>query len=171
MWKKIENLNYEVSSDGEVRNFITKTLIKGSISNSGYRMVTLYEFKSKKLTKQVHRLVALAFVDNIDNKSQVNHIDKNKLNNKVENLEWVTPKENIKHHHDNGGIKYNNQYYKNKLGKEHNRSITIFCKNNNETYYGLSEASRKTGISISTISTAIKENRSCKGMHFQLKSI
>jgi hypothetical protein len=169
MWKKIENLNYEVSSNGEVRNLITKTLIKGSISNSGYRMVTLYESKSKKLSKQVHRLVALAFVDNIDNKSQVNHIDKNKLNNKLENLEWVTPKENMAHHYENGGIKRNNQTYKNKFGKEHNRSIKIEC--NDIIYNGISEASRLTGIKISTISTALKKNRPCKGMHFQLKTI
>jgi hypothetical protein len=132
-------------------------------------MVGLFIGKGKRLNKQIHRLVALAFINNPENKTQVNHIDKNKINNHMTNLEWVTPKENMKHHYDNGGIKNNNQTYKGKFGKEHNRSIKIIC--DGIVYNGMSEASRITGISISTISLAIKQNRSYKGMHFQLNKI
>lgn len=168
MWKQIEDTNYEVSEEGVVRNLTTKIFIKGWISTSGYKMVSLY-ILGKKRSKQVHRLVAIEFIPNPENKAQVNHKDKNKLNNELTNLEWNTPKENMKHHYDNGGIKRNNQTYKGKFGKEHNRSIKIQCEG--IIYNGISEASRITGISISTISLAIKQNRACKGMHFQLANI
>jgi hypothetical protein len=168
MWKQIEDTNYEVSNEGVFRNLTTKIIIKGSISTSGYKMVSLH-VNGKRITKQVHRLVALAFIDNPENKPQVNHKDSDKLNNHIDNLEWVTPKENMKHHYDNGGIKNNNQTYKGKFGINHNRSIKIIC--DGVIYNGMSEASRITGIPISTISLAIKQNRKCKGMHFQLRSI
>ena len=58
---------------------------------------------------------------------------------------------------------------KGRFGKDHNRSKQIIC--NGVVYGSMSEASRKTGIKISTISIAIKENRPCKNMHFQLKNI
>lgn len=168
MWKQIEDTNYEVSKEGVVRNLTTKIVIKGGISTSGYKMVSLYTL-GKKINKQVHRLVAIAFIPNPENKTQVNHKDKDKLNNNLSNLEWCTAKENMKHHYDNGGIKRNNQTYKGKFGKEHNRSVSLIC--NGIVYNGYSEASRLTGIKISTIHYAVKNNKPCKGMHFQLSKI
>lgn len=168
MWKKIDGTRYEVSINGEIRNTDTKNLIKGSVTRSGYKMVALF-VNGRKSNKQVHRLVALSFIPNAENKPQVNHKDKNKLNNCLDNLEWVTAKENMKHHYDNGGIKRNNQTYKGMFGARHNRSIRIMC--NGVEYFGLSEASRVTGISVSTIHYGIKNNTTVKGMHFELSSI
>lgn len=96
IWKTIENYeNYEVSSLGNIRNIVTNKMLKPS-NKSGYYHVSLTNKLSKK-TFKVHRLVALTFFQNPENKSDVNHKDKNKLNNTLENLEWNTRKENNIH--------------------------------------------------------------------------
>ena len=71
--------------------------MKNSINPRGYYIATLC-VNGKPRAFSLHKLIALQFVSNDDprNKTQVNHIDGNKLNNKVENLEWVTPKENMR---------------------------------------------------------------------------
>jgi hypothetical protein len=171
MWHKIEESNYEVSNLGEVRNINTKQIKKlHPGGTSAYLMVQIYLINGKRKNYLVHRLVAKYFIDNPFNKEQVNHIDGNKLNNNFANLEWVTPKENMKHAFESGLYKkFNNQVYKGKFGSEHNRSIKIEC--NGIVYNGYSEASRLTGINVSTIHRAIKFNRPCKKMHFQLAKI
>ena len=171
MWVQIEDYNYEISNEGVVRNLKTKQikkLRKGGTSD--YLLCHIYLKNNKRKNYLVHRLVAKYFIENTYNKEQVNHIDGNKLNNHYSNLEWVTGKENMAHAIANGLYKkYNNQIYKGKFGEQHNRSIKIEC--NGIIYNGMSEASRITGIPISTISMAIKENRACKSMHFQLAKI
>lgn len=171
MWKEIKDYEglYWINELGEVKNRFGK--IKKTVKSlyCEYPSIML-EKNSKKKIFMVHRLVAIYFIPNPNNKLQVNHIDKNKSNYKADNLEWVTPKENMKHHYENGGIKRNNQTYKNKFGLEHNRSIRI--KNNNVIYEGISDASRKLGISTSTIHYSLKYNKPMRnGMHFQLAKI
>ena len=70
--------------------------VKQRINNSGYKIVDL-AVDGKKETKLAHRLIASAFIENIENKPQVNHKDCNTLNNNKNNLEWVTGKENMLH--------------------------------------------------------------------------
>ena len=71
-------------------------ILKQKVSKSGYCQLNL-ALNGKHKMAIVSRLVALAFIENIDNKKEVNHIDGNGLNNNVSNLEWVTPSENILH--------------------------------------------------------------------------
>ena len=82
---------YEVSTYGRVRNKKTGKLLKQEINNGGYLEVQLYD---NGYVFRVHRLVAYMFIPNPQNKPYVDHFDTNKQNNHVNNLSWVTPKEN-----------------------------------------------------------------------------
>jgi hypothetical protein len=99
-WRVINDFpNYSVSNIGNVMNNKTNKLLK-LCDKSGYYNVSLTNItlnnKIKK-TMKVHRLVACAFIENPENKPEVNHKDKNKLNNKVSNIEWNTRLENCQH--------------------------------------------------------------------------
>ncbi len=95
-WLPIKDYeNYEVSSLGQVRNKKTNRILKTG-SKGGYLSVGLTN-EIKKKSFAVHRLVALAFIENPENKAQVNHKDKVRSNNTVSNLEWVSPLENNIH--------------------------------------------------------------------------
>lgn len=118
IWKPIPNFEnkYEVSNLGRVKTLINKRIdkngivyskkpkiMKQSFSTTGYLFVRL-----EKRPYKVHRLVAMAFIPKPNNKNIINHKDFNPLNNKVENLEWCTQKENVEHAVLN---KRNKKYY------------------------------------------------------------
>ena len=77
-------------------------IIKPWIDNVGYYQCVLYK-SSKRCYVRIHRLIAKAFVANTYSKKQVDHIDGNKLNNNINNLQWVTNSENVKRGYLNGG--------------------------------------------------------------------
>ena len=105
VWKDINNYTgiYKISTLGRVKNNKNKILSQCK-QNAGYMLVHLYKNK-KRRAYTVHRLVALAFLENLKEKPQVNHKDGNKLNNNVENLEWMTAIENNVHANNNNLIK------------------------------------------------------------------
>jgi hypothetical protein len=97
VWKILNNFSqYEISNFGNIRNNITKNILKPSI-RSGYYSVNIRNDEKKYVSMKIHRLVALCFIPNILNKNTVNHIDHNKLNNKIDNLEWATTTEQNNH--------------------------------------------------------------------------
>lgn len=113
LWKSIKGYEgiYEVSNLGNVRNIKPRYkhinpngLLKPVKLNTGYLGVSLINKDKVRKEHRIHRLVAEAFIPNIDNKPQVNHIDNNRANNSVENLEWVTYKENLVHAQKQGRL-------------------------------------------------------------------
>lgn len=99
IWKPVKSLaNYEVSNTGSVKNTKTGKMLKVATNNYGYKLVCLSN-KNIKQTGYIHRLVAEAFIDtDLDTKTcVVNHIDGDKNNNTIENLEWATYAENAYH--------------------------------------------------------------------------
>ena len=100
IWKNLKGFEdkYKISSKGEIINKKDNKKINTRISKDGYIRVTLY-YKNKSYIKSIHRLVAETFIEKKTTTSnlEVNHIDGNKLNNNINNLEWITHKENIEH--------------------------------------------------------------------------
>lgn len=97
-WKKIEQLNklYEISDTGLIRKTSSQRILHPYINQYGYKEIILI-INKKKYKVRIHRAVAQAFIPNLKNKKCVNHINGIKHDNRVENLEWTTIKENNQH--------------------------------------------------------------------------
>ena len=98
-WKFIKGFeDYDISNQGRIKSWknIPSKILKSHIRDERYNTITLYNTEGQSL-KYVHRLVAIAFIRNPENKPEVNHKDGNKSNNKSNNLEWCTESENELH--------------------------------------------------------------------------
>lgn len=95
IWKPVDGFsNYEVSNFGHVRNITTGKILKNKVNKRrGYAYVNLWK-NSKSASKTVHRLVATAYIPNIKNTKNVDHINNNKTDNHATNLRWATTSEN-----------------------------------------------------------------------------
>ena len=107
LWKNIDiATNYEVSNLGRIRNTKTGQILNPGISGNGYKQVSIKFKDTNKFKKQyVHRLVAQYWLENPENKREVNHINLDRTDNRVENLEWITSSDNQKHKYENGNYK------------------------------------------------------------------
>jgi hypothetical protein len=174
IWKKTSiNENFEVSNIGRVRSSDRKVschkthwrivkgkILKGTVAQTGY-----IQFGISKKSVLAHRLVAEAFIPKIEGKNHVNHKDGNKTNNHVDNLEWCTPAENIKHMFDVLGVKRSSQ---GKFGKDHPTSRAVISKNidtGEESFFecGLSAVKQFGFDSASIYRCCIGEYKSHKG--------
>lgn len=159
IWKNIEGYDgiYEISDKGRVRN---RNKIMSQYKNESGMYIRLYKNKKSKLHK-VHRLVAKTFIENPENKKTVNHIDGNRWNNKLENLEWATISENVKHSHE-----YLHRDYS-AYGENHKNSKTITKYNKNMeyicTYGSVNEAGRQNKIPFTNIAKCARGERNTAG--------
>ena len=171
MWKPIKiekngtrydfSGKYEVSSFGNIRNVRTGYTLKPKIGRRGYFVIQLRLDGIRKMhTFYVHRLVATVFLPHCDELPQVNHIDGNKLNNNVMNLEWCTGAYNSKHAY--------NAHLRNHVELENSRkkaTAAVSVKVNQytqggefvKTYSSYLQAARAVGVTLNAI------KKCCKG--------
>ena len=156
MWKDIKGYEglYKISSKGKVFSIRRNKNIKPYKVSNGYLAIELNNGKPKKFL--IHRLVALEFIENKLNKKEVNHIDGDKLNNDVSNLEWCSSKENSIHAIKNNLQKLNGEYNGNSKLKEID---VLYIRNNYKPYdkkYGIKPLSKKYNVSRTTISCIVR---------------
>lgn len=95
VWKECFGFSkYEVSTEGRVRNKKTKRILSTYSGDKGYIKVGLFSDSKKKYVIKVHRLVALTYIAKPDDLSQVDHINRNRADNRLENLRWSSPASN-----------------------------------------------------------------------------
>ncbi|WZP34602.1 HNH endonuclease [Enterococcus phage vB_Efs19_KEN07] len=165
--KYVDIPNYEglymVSNLGNVYSYKSDKVMKQHIKRNGYKQICLYK-NGKKQQKLVHRLVALAFIPNKGNKETVNHIDENKENNIVSNLEWATMKE--QNNHGTRLERVGKSISKAQLNRQ-DVSKPIQCSNG-EIYKSINECSRLLNIDNSCIVKVLKGKRThAKGFSFK----
>lgn len=102
-WFYFYDYGVRVCASGEIQSIKTGKTLKPTSCKNGYLRIAVKNIKTGKRTgTSVHRLVAIAYIPNPENKSDVNHKDGNKINNCVSNLEWSTRRENMIHAQSNG---------------------------------------------------------------------
>ncbi|MDY4720711.1 MAG: HNH endonuclease [Clostridium paraputrificum] len=163
---------YSVSNKGNVINNITGRKISARKSSNGYMRVNLRKGNckyEKPKTASVHRLVAEAFLMQIDGKTYVNHINGDKTDNKVENLEWCSAKENTIHSFVTG-LQVNPKGKDNPLSKivyQYSLDGELINK-----YYGTKEAERLTGVHSGDISACCnKKQKTAKGFVWSYQEV
>lgn len=154
IWKPITEFEgfYEVSNTGKVRNIKRNKELVSCKNNHGYLQVLLCKNGKRKCVR-VHKLVALAFIDNPHNYDCINHKDENKTNNYVDNLEWCT-------------VKYNNTYgtMQQRSAEKRRKPVAKMLNGNIVAIYNSAvEANRITGINCSKIRMCCRGERKTAG--------
>lgn len=159
IWKDIKNFEglYQISNYGNIYSNNRKMILKPRKDKDGYLGINLYKNNCSK-SYRVHRLVAIHFIFNPDDKLQVNHIDGNKENNCVWNLEWCTQEENMQHSLKHK-LRPSGQYcYNSKLTNED----VLFIRNNykkSDKIFNRKYFAKKFNVHSSTISRIVNNKK------------
>ena len=190
IWKDIQGYEglYQVSNLGRVKSlgrFVDKLkchywqeekILKLHKKHNGYLGVILLKDRKFKNFK-VHRLVALAFIPNPENKPQIDHINAIKTDNTVNNLRWVTAKENIRNplnmvhligkNHPMFGKKHSEETKNKMRGKNNPRAHKVRNLETKEIFDTVTDAEKKYNLSCGCIAYAIKHNGRSAGYHWE----
>ena len=184
VWKDVDGFQgvLQVSNLGRVRTldhyvrhqreqykkFVKGKIRKLMIGNSGYYYIML-TYNAKNYHLQVHRMVAKAFIPNEFNKPQVNHKNHNKLDNRVENLEWCTPSENMIHAYKNNLIPLNKIGHSGKSNPSA-RAVDAYTKDGEFIghFDTMKDASKELGVAMSGVCNCCTGySKTCHGMIFR----
>lgn len=167
---------YQVNTKGEIRSLnygrMNKIcLLKPYLGNRGYLSVVLSKDNKTKI-KMVHKLVAEAFIPNEDSKPFIDHINNIKTDNRVENLRWVTHKENMRNPLTRK--RFSESAKKRPISENalKNWQRRIYCKELNKTFDSITQASKELNIPIACICRVCSGNRPhTRGYHFEYVNI
>lgn len=148
---------YRFHSNGDIWDGLKKEYKSGTINKRGYCFIKL-----NGVNKGRHYWIALAFIPNPENKPEVHHIDKNPLNNCVENLMWVTREEHLLIHKDEWAKVMSEANHNSPKLSMPIEMLTMDWKH--EAYYeSITECERQTGINHSNICKVLTDKRECTG--------
>ena len=167
VWKPLDGHHYSVSNDGLIRNDDTGKIKATRDDRYGYERVELYR-NGTPFYCRVHKLVAESFVDNPDNKPQINHKDGNKHNNSYKNLEWVTAKENMEHSVRNGLFVPSRSMLGKKNPNGGRKGLPIKIVETGEVFSSITECAQYIHGNTTGICDALKgERHTHRGYHFE----
>ena len=169
VWKDIPHYEgkYQVSNYGRVWSIARQQYKSQRLDRDGYFRVSLVAKNGKLITERVNRLVALAFIPRVEGKNIVNHINSNRQDNRVENLEWVDASGNMKHGYENGRISENQKKATEKAREVNTKNYLVYKDGELiGSYMGLKNVSSAIGICESTIRNCIKENRKSRNGYY-----
>ncbi len=158
IWKTIENTHYSVSNTGRIRNDKFGRILNKGIDKNGYALATI-KINGKFKTFRLHRLVARSFIPNPDNLPEINHINGIKTDNNVENLEWITRTDNLKHAWENN---------------LHDIKPVCMLSEDGEIlkiFESTRAAGREMGVRNSSISSACHDKHKCCGYYWSFKEV
>lgn len=156
-------IGYLIGNLGNVQSPSNKILKKAK-SNSGYECINI-----RNKGYFIHRAISFAYISKPLDKDFINHKDGNKLNNKIENLEWCTKSENTKHAYEQGLKKKSvSNLYKGKFGHDHNRSKKVICRETQKEFGSMSEAERFYKLGSGGVSWSVKNKKPIFGMHWEI---